>query len=105
MQDASLDKFTPYSNRSAASSCAVLLGLPIDSILKQAGWTTSNTFIRHYMKGPETQITNNHAFSKNWEPENGGERLINANTTKIKKFKQIYNLSLIIAGPTHQDHH
>ena len=49
--------------------------------------------IKHYMKVPGTMITDNHSFSKNWEPENGGERLTNKYDTMINAFKTLSNVS------------
>ena len=48
---------------------------------------------------PETHITDNHSFSRNWEPNNGVERLVHANATKINKFKQLCNPSSDFCRP------
>ena len=45
-------QFTIHSSHSASTSCALLLGLPIDSILNQAGWKSQSTFVKNYMKRP-----------------------------------------------------
>ena len=46
MEAAGLDKkFTPHSTRSASSKARSVL--PIESILKAAGWANSTTFTRY----------------------------------------------------------
>ena len=58
-------KFTVHSGRAAASSCALLLGMPIDSILRHVGWRSKHTFATRYMKMPSTTIEDRYGFSKN----------------------------------------
>ena len=70
------DYFGTHSSRAAASTCALLLGLSVDSILKQAGWTSKHTFVKYYMKNPCNNVTDSHSFSDNWRPGSGGERLL-----------------------------
>ena len=69
MVKAGLGNFKIHSGCSAASSCALLLGLPMECILKQAGWQSSNTFIDHYLKPLDRQALpkDKHNFSWNWE--------------------------------------
>ena len=54
-----LGLFTPHSTRSASTS-AVVTKVPIDTIIKTAGWSNECTF-RKFYKRP---VTNNAAFSK-----------------------------------------
>ena len=44
------DIFTPHSTRGAASSAARRANVPIDTILKTAGWSSSSTFAKYYNK-------------------------------------------------------
>ena len=58
-----------HSGRVAASSCALLLGLPIDAISKQAGWKSKSTFVQNYMKTPlilREKLEDKHNFSTIW---------------------------------------
>ena len=61
---AGLGQFTVHSGRSASSSCALLLGMPIDAILRHAGWKSKSSFVHRYMKHPLTAVTYKHGFSK-----------------------------------------
>ena len=54
-----LGLFTPHSTRSASTS-AVVSRVPIDTIIKTAGWSTDCTF-RKFYKRP---VTNNSEFSR-----------------------------------------
>ncbi|XP_013395831.1 uncharacterized protein LOC106171928 [Lingula anatina] len=45
-----MEKFTPHSTRSAASSQAKLAKVPLDTILKTAGWSKDCTFAKYYDK-------------------------------------------------------
>ena len=47
-----LGNFTVHSGCSDTSTCALLLGLPIDCILKQARWKSKSTFVKYYMNSP-----------------------------------------------------
>ena len=42
--------FTPHSTRAASTSCAKKQAVPLDTILKTAGWTHEKTFAKHYNK-------------------------------------------------------
>lgn len=42
--------FKPHSTRHAASSAAFNASVPIDEILKRAGWCNANTFRKFYYK-------------------------------------------------------
>ena len=66
LNKAGLGQFTVHSGRSASSSCALLLGMPIDAILRHAGWKLKSSFVHHYMKYPLTAVTDKHGFSKVW---------------------------------------
>ena len=55
-----LDLFTAHSVRSAASSAASLANVPIETIMKTAGWSQSTTFSRYYKK----QIDGNVDFGR-----------------------------------------
>lgn len=55
------DQFTPHSTRSAATSKAFFEKVPIDTIMKSAGWSSGSTFAKHYKK-PIHQLG---VFSKN----------------------------------------
>ena len=61
--NAGLGQFTVHSSRSASASCALLLGLPIDSIINQAGWKSQSTFVKNYMKRPMQGLSDKHKFS------------------------------------------
>lgn len=52
--------FTPHSTRSAATS-ALVSRVPIDTIIKTAGWTSDCTFRKFYKK----PVTNDSSFSHN----------------------------------------
>ena len=82
---AGLDKFTIHSGRAASASCALLLGMPIDSILRHAGWRSKSTFVRRYLKTPMTEVTDRHGFSKNWGHERG-ERITPVDDVTVRKF-------------------
>lgn len=49
--------FTPHSTRAASTSAASRAKVPIDSILKTAGWTQMSTFARYYNKPVSTEYT------------------------------------------------
>ena len=68
---AGLGQFTVHSGISASSSCALLLGMPINAILRYAGWKSKSSFVCHYMKHTLTAVTDKHGFSKNWESKLG----------------------------------
>ena len=53
-----MDMFTPHSTRSASTS-AVVTKIPIDTIIRTAGWASDCTF-RKFYKRP---ITNDSSFS------------------------------------------
>ena len=42
--------FTPYSTRAAATSTAARASVPIQTILKTAGWSRESTFAKYYKK-------------------------------------------------------
>ena len=69
LKDAGLGEFTVHSGRSASASNALLLGLPISSILRKAGWHSESTFIKKYMKNPQCILHDVHGFSKMWSSE------------------------------------
>lgn len=51
LKGAGVDKhYTAHSTRGAASSKAAFCHVPIDSIMKSAGWTEPSTFQKHYQK-------------------------------------------------------
>ena len=45
-----VEQFKPHSTRAAASSAAKLKGVPLQNIMKAAGWTRESTFRRFYNK-------------------------------------------------------
>ena len=47
MRDACLHSFNIHSTRGASS---LLMGLPLDNIVKRVGWTRASTFVKYYMK-------------------------------------------------------
>ena len=51
--------FTPHSTRGASTSAAVGR-IPIDTILKTAGWSSDNVFRKFYIR----EISNDSSFSK-----------------------------------------
>ena len=61
---AGLGQFMVHSGRSASSSCALLLGMAIDAILRHAGWKSKSSFVCCYMKHCLTPVTDKHGFSK-----------------------------------------
>ena len=50
MRDAGLQSFNIHSTRGASTSSSLLMGLPLDNIVKRVGWTRASTFIKYYMK-------------------------------------------------------
>ena len=67
--NAGLGQFTIHSSHSASASCALLLGLPIDSIINQAGWKSQSTFVKNYIKLPMQGLSDKHKFSVTWGSE------------------------------------
>ena len=67
--NAGLGQFTIHSSHSTSASCALLLGLLIDSILNQAGWKSKSTFLKNYMKRPMQGLSDKHNFSITWGSE------------------------------------
>ena len=57
------DKFKTHSTRAASTSAAKSLNIPIDHIIKSAGWTQSGTFSKFYDKPIEQDVTENYGFS------------------------------------------
>lgn len=58
LRKAGIDRcFTTHSTRSAATSMARLKGVPLQSILKSAGWANARTFARFYDKPIDTKET------------------------------------------------
>ena len=47
---ADMSVFTPYSTRAAATSTAARASVPIQTILKTAGWSRESTFAKYYKK-------------------------------------------------------
>jgi hypothetical protein len=43
-----VESFSAHSTRGAASSKAILMGVPIDSVLRAANWAAESTFRRFY---------------------------------------------------------
>ena len=82
---AGLDKFTIHSGRVASASCVLLLGMPIDSILRHAGWHSKSTFVCRYLKTPMTEVTDCHGFSKKWGHKRG-ERITPVDDVIVWKF-------------------
>ena len=88
LEKAGLGSFTVHSGWAAASTCALLLGLPIDIILKQARWKSKSTFVKHYMKTPlilSEKLKNKHNFSSVWQ-DCDTEKITNRDDEKICKF-------------------
>ena len=83
--NAGLGQFTVHSSRSASASCALLLGLPIDSIINQAGWKSQSTFVKNYMKRPMQGLSDKHKFSVTWGSERG-ERLHSLSAIRMRRF-------------------
>ena len=48
--------FGAHSTRSASTSAATSKGLPIDIVLKAAGWSSASTFTRFYKREPVTHM-------------------------------------------------
>ena len=54
MQLAGIDcHFTGHSTGSASTSTAARAGVPLDSILVAADWSSSETFKRFYLRSPD----------------------------------------------------
>lgn len=51
------DKYKPHSVRSAATSKAKVSSVPIEDILKVAGWSNTNTFATYYNKRVDTDTS------------------------------------------------
>ena len=49
-------QFGAHSIRSASASAAASKGLPIDIVLKAAGWSSASTFTRFYKREPVTNM-------------------------------------------------
>ena len=49
-------QFGAHSTRSASTSAAASKGLPIDIVLKAAGWSSASTFTRFYKREPVTNM-------------------------------------------------
>ena len=45
-----VDMFAPGSVRAASSTGAFLAGVPLDQILKKAGWNRESTFVKWYKR-------------------------------------------------------
>lgn len=48
-----IDQFGAHSCRAASTSAAAAKGVPIDTIMKSAGWSSAKTFCRFYKKNVE----------------------------------------------------
>jgi len=48
LEEAGINNFAPHSFRSAASSEMIRRGVPIDEVLKTAGWSNASTFHKFY---------------------------------------------------------
>ena len=61
LKDSGIDLaiFTPHSTRAASTSAAVTK-IPVDTILRTAGWKSDCVFRKHYKR----QVTNDSSFSK-----------------------------------------
>lgn len=59
-----LQLYGSHSVRSASTSSAAAQGVPINDILKQAGWSTKNVFCKWYQRPVEANAcnSNNHVF-------------------------------------------
>jgi integrase len=53
-------QFTAHSTRSASTSKAILSGIPLDTILKTAGWANAQTFQKFYHR----QVTKSKSFQQ-----------------------------------------
>ena len=51
---------SPHSTRSASCSAAAKCNVPIDTILRTAGWTRDNVFRKFYNRS----VSNDDSFSK-----------------------------------------
>ena len=50
MKEAGLGNFTIHSTRGSTATCALLMGMPVNQIVRNVGWVSENTFIKRYMK-------------------------------------------------------
>ena len=48
--------FSAHRTRSASTSAAARCGLPVDIIMKEAGWSAVSTFTRFYKKAPKQNL-------------------------------------------------
>ena len=58
-----LKNFWVHSTRTVVATNALLLGLPLDTIMAKAGWQCPSTFMKHYMK-PLTSLIAGKVTSK-----------------------------------------
>ena len=49
--------FKPHSTRSAAVSSANLQGIPVDTIMRTAGWSNAKVFAKFYNKPIKRETT------------------------------------------------
>lgn len=56
MSGIDVSKFCPHSTRAAATSAAHKAGVPIDIIMKNAGWSNAGTFQRFYNKPIQSSV-------------------------------------------------
>ena len=50
MRDAGLAEFNVHSTRGVGATAGLLMGLPLDEIVRRVGWTRATTFMKYYMK-------------------------------------------------------
>ena len=96
-----LGDFTVHSGHSAASTCALLLGLPIDSILKQANWKTKSTFVKYYMNSPYINcesLKDKYKFSQVWTDKSCA-KLWDRDDEKIDRFKSQHDVLVASSSP------
>ena len=100
---AGLGNFTVHSECSAASTCALLLGLPIDCILKQARWKPKSTFVKYYMNSPYIKCDgtkDKYQFSEVWSDKTCG-KLRDCDDEKIDRFRSKHG-DLVLASCSQQ---
>ena len=95
MSKAGLGKLKIHPGRSAATSCALLLGLPMECILKQAGWHSGNTFIDYYLKPLDNSALprDKHKFIQNREGSHHSRRIENCTDRYVKNFKKTLGIN------------
>jgi integrase len=55
LRKSKIDNFSAHSFRSASSTAMLDSGVPIDEVLRSAGWSNANTFYKFYYRPAAAQ--------------------------------------------------